>query len=185
MRRQHLSSMLSVVLLLLSANVKAQSASGSDRSRTEVLISKLSPPVYPRSAQVAHITGDVDLTLQIRRDGSVESVVPVSGPEMLKPAAIDSAQHSEFECVNCSEGVTSYTMRYRFKIAPRDPEKACEANGDAQPPPVETDLSRHLITVFAWEIWTCDPVTAKTFVRARSAKCLYLWRCGRRAVDLL
>src|SRR5712692_11252304 len=69
---------------------------------------KLSDPTYPRLAQQARITGDVDLMLTIQRDGSVESAVVVSGHPMLQQAALESAQRSQFECKGCGEAVTSY-----------------------------------------------------------------------------
>jgi hypothetical protein len=173
----------SLVLALLIEGAHSQSVSRTDAPQPEVTISKLSPPVYPRSAHVAHIVGDVDLSLRVRRDGVVDSVLPIGGHVLLQQAAVESARQSRFECVNCGDGAASYTIRYQFRIAPRDPEKACAAN-ETSPPPAELDLSRHQVTVFAWQIWTCDPVAATTYVRARSPKCLYLWRCGRRRVWL-
>jgi hypothetical protein len=41
-------------------------------------------------------------------------------------------------------------------------------------PPAEVDLLSHQVTVPAWVMGICDPAVR----RVRSAKCLYLWRCG-------
>ena len=182
MWRHRLTLTFSLVSLVLVENIQAQSASATATRHAGPALFKLSPPVYPRSAQIAHIEGDVDLTLRVRSDGSVECVVPVSGHPLLKQAAIDSAQRSRFECVDCDRAVISYALRYKFQISPRDPPKDCETRSDPQPPSPEVDLSRHQVTVFAWEIWTCDPTTSVTSVQVRSAKCLYLWRCGRHLV---
>jgi hypothetical protein len=173
-----LSLALPLLPLVLMGNVQAQSASAPDTLHAGVALSKLSPPVYPRSAQIARIEGDVDLTVRILIDGSVDSVMPLSGHVMLRQAAIDSAQHSRFQCIDCIEPVTTYALRYSFKISPRDPTKACDAAAEVPPPSPEVDVVRHEVTVFAWQIRTCDPVV--TLVRVRSAKCLYLWRCSRR-----
>lgn len=84
------------------------SAQTTDKSDTQndVVLSKLFPPVYPRLAQMARILGDVDVTVRIRRDGSVESVRVVSSHAMLRHAALESARQSQFECHGCGEEVT-------------------------------------------------------------------------------
>jgi TonB family protein len=157
--------------------------SGSNSPASEVSLSKLSPPVYPRLAQQAHISGDVELTVHVRSDGTVESVDFVRGPAMLKQASLDSAQKTQFECSGSSEKTTPFPLTYRFKIAPRDPPKNCEAEGETPPPPTDVDVQKHLVTVYAWELWTCDPVVQVRSVRIHSAKCLlfvevWLSSCG-------
>jgi len=161
----------------------AQSAQTPDAPQNGVLLTKLSDPTYPRLALQARITGDVDLMLAIRRDGSVESVVVVSGHPLLKQAALDSAERSQFECRGCGEDANPYALKYKFRIAPRDPPKDCGAQADESQPPVELDLAGHQVIVSAWEIWTCDPTAQVVKVRFRSAKCLYFWRCGARLKD--
>lgn len=160
--------------------VSAQSAQRPDAPQGGVVLTKLSEPTYPPLARQARITGDVDLMLTIRRDGSVESAVVASGHPILKQAALDSAQRSQFECVGCVEAVTSYALKYRFQLVSRDPSKACDMQNEKQPP-AEVDLSRHQVTVSSWATEICDP--AGRIFRVRSAKCLYLWRCGTRDED--
>lgn len=142
----------------------------------EVILTKLSTPIYPRPAQQARVAGDVGLHLRIRPDGGLESADVVSGPAMLRRAALDSARQSLFECRHCGT-ITNYLLTYRFAIAPRDPPKRCDVVDHPAPPSPDIDLSRRNITVLAWPTWTCDPIVAT--VRVRSAKCLYLWKCGR------
>ena len=185
MKQRCLSLMLIVVVVRLCATVEpasAQSAPSPDASQRGVLLTKLSEPTYPRLAQLARIAGDVDLILTIRRDGTVQSAVIVSGHPMLRQAALDSAKQTQFECEGCGEGVTSYELKYKFQITPRDPPKDYETPIEKQPP-TDVDLSRHQVTVSAWEIWTCDPVVVVHGFKARSARCLYLWRCGIRHED--
>jgi TonB family protein len=158
----------------------SQSAQTSEAPQTGVVLTKLSDPVYPPVANAAHITGDVDLKLIIGRDGRIESAVVVSGHPMLKQAALDSAQRSQFECRSCGEAVTAYTLKYKFQITSRGYPKDCYDPNEKQPS-AEVDLSRHQVTVSAWVRGICDP--AGRILKVRSAKCLYLWRCGRRDED--
>ncbi len=172
---------LIVAAVCLSAAVEhasAQSAQGSDALQSRVALTKLSEPTYPALARQARIMGDVDLILAIRRDGSVESAVVVGGPPMLKQAALDSAQRSRFECAGCVEAVTSYALKYKFQITSRGFPKDCYDPTEKQPP-AEVDLISHQVTVPAWVMGICDPAVR----RVRSAKCLYLWRCGTRDED--
>jgi TonB family protein len=172
---------LIVAAACLSAAVEhawAQSAHRSDVPQSAVALIKLYDPTYPPLARQARITGDVDLILTIRKDGSVESATVVSGHPMLKQAALDSAQRSQFECGGCGEAVASHAMKYKFQIIYREYPKDCDAPTEKQPP-AEVDLSRHQVTVSAWAIAFCgDP--ASRILKIRSAKCLYLWRCSTR-----
>jgi len=73
-------------------------------------------PKYPPLAQSARIAGEVELKLRIRKDGSINSVVLVSGHPMLTQAALDSARQSRFECPGCADEVTTYSLIYSFQI---------------------------------------------------------------------
>ena len=179
MKPRYRSLMLILAAVCLSAAVEhasAQSAQSSDAPQSGVALTKLSDPKYPPLARQARITGDVDLIITIRRDGSVESAAVVSGHPMLKQAALDSAQRSQFECGGCGEAVTSYALKYRFQITSRGYPKDC--NYTEKQPPAEVDLSHHQVTVSAWAMEICDP--ASRILKVRSAKCFYLWRCGTR-----
>ena len=175
------SLMLVVAAVSLSAAVVRASAQNREAPASGIVLTKLADPAYPPLARQARIIGDVDLMLAIRRDGIVESAVVVSGHPMLKQAALDSAQRSQFECRGCSEAVNSYALKYTFQITARDPPKDCNTYMEEKHLPAEVDVSRHQVTVSAWEMWTCDP--AVRIVKFRSAKCLYLWRCGARDED--
>jgi TonB family protein len=93
--------MEAVLLVCAGAESLAQVNPSSETPEQHVLLSKLSPPIYPPLARQARISGDVDLELRIRQDGSIESAQAVSGHPMLKEAALDSAKKSEFECRSC------------------------------------------------------------------------------------
>jgi TonB family protein len=50
------------------------------------------PPVYPAIAKAAHVTGSVVLHAIISKEGTVERLEAISGPDMLKQAAIDAVR---------------------------------------------------------------------------------------------
>jgi TonB family protein len=101
-------------LIVSSSPAKAQNTPGSNSEADEVVLTKLSSPIYPPLARQARIAGDVKIQLQIRRDGSVASAEVVSGHPILKPAALASAQNSAFECRRCTEELTAYSLTYTF-----------------------------------------------------------------------
>ena len=146
----------------------AQSAQSPDAPHSEVVLTKLAQPRYPPLARQARIQGDVEVTVGVRKDGSIESAVIASGHALLKEAALESAQNSQYECRGRREAVTSCSLLYTFQ----------PATGDANQPQVAAvTQSRNHITVVAeptaaiFDVWP---------VRVRSAECLYLWKCGLR-----
>jgi TonB family protein len=170
---------LAVVSCFSADECAAQAPDASGRTQGAVVLSKLSEPAYPPLARQARITGEVDLVLGIRLDGTIESAAVVSGHPMLRQAALESAQQSQFECSSCSGGATLYSLRYNFQLIPLDHTKDCTALTDEERyghAPPKLDPSQHEVTVFAKVAGTCDPAVE----RVRSLKCLYLWRCGVR-----
>ena len=159
-------------------NSLALPSANSDGAQSGVVLAKLSRPVYPPLARRTSVTGDVNLLMRIRRDGSVESAAIVSGHPLLQQAALESAQQSQFECQGCSEAVTPYSLVYTFQLFAPD----CHAttNGpsgnvrqDAKPRAQVSQTQNHVLVVDEGGI--CEGVfTHKVW----SAKCLYLWRCG-------
>ncbi len=150
----------------------------SPKAPEHAVLSKLFPPIYPPLARQARISGDVDLELRIRHDGSIESAQAVSGHPMLKEAALDSAKKSEFECNSCREEFTTYSLIYTFALTTG--EKCCEAikNSDGKEHGLLTGVSEsdNHVTIIAEPTCICDP--SAEVRKVRSARCLYLWRCG-------
>jgi hypothetical protein len=144
----------------------AQSSVTSDSSQNGVIITKLSEPIYPTIARVARVSGDVHLMLGIFRNGSIESAVVVDGPPILHKAALESAQKSQFECKGCGAAVTPYSLTYTFQLS---------ENGQLQSQVIQ---SQNHVTVIDQTVCLCDPSPDR--IKVRSAKCLYLWRCGSR-----
>ena len=144
-----------------------------------VVVAKLVQPIYPPLARAARVEGDVDLKLSIRRDGSLESATVVSGHPLLSAAALDSAQHTQFECRECSEPATDYRLVYTFQVETvSDCEPVASKPKTSEPgqsyPRVTNATNR--VTVTAQIVCISDPVVQTS--RVRSLKCLYLWRCS-------
>lgn len=54
-------------------------------------------PVYPLSAREANIQGDVVIDTQISPKGSVTSMKVISGPTMLRQAALDALRRWKYQ----------------------------------------------------------------------------------------
>jgi hypothetical protein len=125
-------------------------------------------------ARQAEITGDVELRVGIRQDGTVASVETIKGHPLLIQAALDSARNSQFECRKCSEPVNSYRLVYTFQLGP---PIFCSPPDPKYPQVIQ---SGNHVTLIVQPAGTCDP--AEEITNFRSAKCFYLWRCGHHAV---
>jgi hypothetical protein len=128
------------ILFFASYTGFAQTDAPVPAAAAGVLLVKLSPPVYPRLARQARIMGDVRIQLAIRRDG-IESSEVVSGHPLLKHAALESAQQSEFECRGCSDEVNSHSLNYTFGL--RD-DNGCR-------PVVDKRRVRSLKCLYLWK----------------------------------
>ena len=58
----------------------------------EGMLLRKTPPVYPKFAQDAHITGKVVLKATISKQGTLEGVQVLSGPKILAPSAVDAVK---------------------------------------------------------------------------------------------
>jgi len=167
------------VVLVGRTGASAQNTPTIAAPQGVVVITKLSDPMYPPITRTAHITGDVELLLEVRQDGSIESAVVVSGPPLLQKAALISAQRSQFECRGCSVVPTPYRLVYTFLLV----ESGCCAKEDSQtsdtgPPRTYPQIthSQNGVTIVDQAACICDP--AGQIGKVRSLKCLYLWRCA-------
>jgi TonB family protein len=174
---------LAILIVLTCAMVKsaAQSGGGAGTVQGEALLTKLSDPLYPRLARQARISGDVQLTLEVKADGSVQSAIVVSGHPILKQAALQSVEQSQFECRRCPETGTSLQLLYTFQLV--EMQSCCRRTED-DPKNIPQDESiprviqtRNHVTVVDQPTCICDPA-ADIRGKVRSLKCLYLWRCG-------
>lgn len=110
------------LFVLMAVNcVKGQSDDNSASSEIGVALVKLYTPIYPEIARDARVTGDVNIQVEVRSDGSLSSVQVISGPPMngsslLKNAALESAQKSTFECHGCGQEAKTLSLTYTFNL---------------------------------------------------------------------
>jgi hypothetical protein len=149
--------MWTVVILLVAAG----RAEPQTLESGQVVPVDLVSPVYPPIAVSARVSGDVTVLVRVLPDGSITSAEAVSGPPLLTEVSLGAARASRFECQVC-EGEHSHTIIYSFQFdVPRAAPRAGQAGSHV---PVSAE----------------SPVVIPHFssFSARSAKCLYLWRCG-------
>jgi TonB family protein len=156
-----------------------------------VVLTKLLAPAYPPIARQARIEGDVHLKISVHSDGSVESVTPIDGPPLLVQAAVDSARQSHFECRGCGESNANVSFTYSFQLSGgSNPDPCCcshdPSSKNYKPPTSQVSQSEDHITVIGPPGCVCpDACTvawAEKHSKFRSAKCLYLWKCGHRTI---
>ncbi len=177
-----------------SQSALSQASRGDGTVDTGVVLTKLSPPVYPALARQTRIVGDVKVRVSIRNDGGLESAEVVDGHPILKQAALDSAKDSTFECRDC-KGVESYFLTYTFAIDDSNaskPDPCCCSHPSSEmkhfDPRIEQLLGHVSITVIAEPVCicpdACDVKWAEQHAKFRAAKCLYLWKCGFRPIAI-
>ena len=67
-------------------------------------------PAYPPAAISGHVTGIVTVRAFIAKDGTVKSATAVSGPELLKGAAVDAVKAWKYRpFMQCGQPVEAET----------------------------------------------------------------------------
>lgn len=180
----HSTRIFAAILVFSIAVAKSASqTANTNETQNNVVLSKLFRPVYPPLALLTRLTGDVELALEVRMDGSLESVNAISGHPILQDAALDSARRSLFECRDCRGGSQSLHLIYSFQLGlpPKcssETSKASNADEKQEDQP-RVIHSQNRITVIDQGTGTCGDMTfAPHKKKARKLKCLYLWRCG-------
>jgi len=167
---------LAVCLLLIEALAAtgAQDLPSDNAPQMEPGITKLPPPTYPAMARAAHVWGPVELNITIHQDGTVDSAEVVSGPPMLRAAAVESAKRTQFECAGSPSPSRTFRVVFNYELTAT---YYCGEPDRSQP---RISQSAGTVTVAGEAAGTCDPEGTVGKVRARSAKCLYLWKCSWR-----
>jgi TonB family protein len=166
-----------ITFFVLASSCAAQNPTGE---QGEVLISKFFDPVYPTLARQTGITGDVELSLGIRNDGSIESMAVVHGHPVLQTAALESAKRSEFDCRGCGSATVSYHLVYSFRLVGQGccADTAVTSNKELSESVPRVVRSGNHVTVVDRATCICDPAISTQ--KVRSWKCVYLWRCAVR-----
>ncbi len=172
--------------------VSAQVVREREGSVPHLVLKKLSPPVYPPLARQARIAGDVSLKVVVHPDGTMESVTATSGHPLLMKAALDSAEQSQFECLECGTVDVSRTVTYSFQESQEtNPDPCCCTQKPAtskndKPAAGHVSQSEDHITIKSPPVCICPDACSVAWAEAhskfRSPKCLYLWKCGTRLI---
>ena len=180
MSRYFTKSLATAIILSAGSAVFAAQNAGNDSTQENVALTNLFHPVYPPLAKQTRIAGDVELTVEVKADGSFASAIVVSGHPLLKLAALDSASRSQFACRSCDEGLHSLNLSYSFRLGPTiycTVASGATKSDDKQESYPRVIQTENHITIVDQPVGTCDTAFTTTKKR-RSAKCLYLWRCG-------
>ena len=107
----------------LESRVEKQSQSEAivpmvDGSEVQQLVVHRVDPVYPEEAKRANLQGIVVISTVIGRDGSVEKVTPVSGPDVLTTAAVNAVRWWRFQpyVVNGKAVEIETTLAVEFRL---------------------------------------------------------------------
>ena len=124
---------------------------------------------YPDLARLAHIAGSVEVEFTLSTENAV-TIQKSTGHPVLVAAAEEVIKSSRFRCSDC-ETQRAFAVIFNFTIA----EHPCQRTMAPATVTLET-IDR--VSVIAEPVCTeeIDPVIRSR--RARSARCLYLWRCG-------
>ena len=131
-RRLYLGFILLVVLNCISCKqtpkpANSEKTSSNPENANRVLhpsergtILKKVQPQYPAVAKSAGVQGQVVLHAIIAKDGTIESLEAVSGPEMLKGAAIDAVKQWVYQpyLLNGMPQRVDTTITVNFQLTP-------------------------------------------------------------------
>ena len=120
-------------------------------------------PSYHPIAVSARVTGAVTVVVRVRPDGGIAGAEVSRGLPLLSEVGLSAAEGSRFACPSCS-GDQLYTITYVFGF-------------DTALRPTEIEASGATVYVVAQSPEISHGPVARP---VRAAKCLYLWRCGRR-----
>jgi len=93
---------------------------------------------------------------------------------MLRQAAEDSAKASLFEVIQQDSKADSVLI-YRFEL------HVMECHEERNPSYPRVKYEGNVVDVEGQAVPLCQAVAVKERIRFRSAKCLFLWKCGSEA----
>jgi TonB family protein len=172
---------LAVTACSLTAMGQQQPFPGESRRAPVIVDVKPSP--YPQLAFAAHVSGVVELDLAVRHDGTLQSADVISGPAMLRQAALGAVQQARFECHGCGEAPTQTHVAVQYTLGEVRPCPATEESSTAfieKESYLQVTHSDDAISITDRPIGTCDYAATISKSSARSVKCLFLWHCGWR-----
>jgi TonB family protein len=118
-----LCALLCVAAPIWAEEQKAKAPEGNVNIVTEakkkgLKIVKMVHPVYPPEAKAKGVEGAVKIDVVIDKEGSVTKAEAISGPEVLKAAALEAVRQWKYEPL----GVEAHaTIHINFKLGPKPP----------------------------------------------------------------
>ena len=89
----------------------------SCRSTQEIRAIQATAPTYPRIAQLAHITGDIVVAVEITRDGKVSDAQVVSGMALREIRQVSLEAAKEWVFNSSSKDPRRYQITFSFTVA--------------------------------------------------------------------
>jgi hypothetical protein len=105
----------------------------------------------------------------VRPAGSLAAIASISGPPLLRDAAVSAAKQARFECRGCAGDVVRCSLYVTYRLWPHDQREVRHR------PPLVVSPTQGWMTVDG-HIQPMHIHFATMSVRAPT--CLYLWRCG-------
>lgn len=131
------------------------------------------PPVYSALARMTYRDAHVTIEVRIRSDGAVE-IQKSQGPTGLLEAALDSLKTSKIVCENCNGKMGIFSIVYEFRVIEHPGSDPCS---EADPNAIVASIvaGNHVSVTGKPPCITVDWIPMR---KARSIRCLYLWRCA-------
>jgi TonB family protein len=156
--------------LVLPARAAAQASAAPVVGQPVIVPLEWPRPVYPQIAQSARVSGDVEVAIDVHRDGTVAAAHVVSGPPLLHQAVEDAARRARFECRGCREAINPYTLYATFRLS-KDEAPVPVA-------PIVVSPTQGWVTVISDQGAPFTIADEWVVESKRSARCLWIWRCG-------
>jgi hypothetical protein len=168
-------------LIALPSSASSQSSIPEGATTPPVVIADLSQLSYPPLARAAHVWGDVVVLVNLRRDGFVDSATVLSGPQMLRQVALESALKTRLKCDECTGLPVTSQIVYKFELGEAIYcSQSVESSKDGKPerPYPQLTYTSNVVNVYDRPFGTCDYAADVETTRTRSIRCLFLWKCG-------
>ena len=88
--------------------LNAQSPASIGSYEPQIAMVHSSPISYPPMALAARVSGEVNVEVEVRGDGTVNDTTVLSGPQMLRAVVIESVQKSTFSCGACTPEIIKF-----------------------------------------------------------------------------
>lgn len=166
---------LAVCMTALVVDASAQNAAGGP----SVVLTQIEV-YYPIIAMQARVSGQLDVRVGVRPDGSVADVTvfpqaDARWKELFYVTVVNATARATFACRGCTQPSTSHMLTFVFVL------DGIDSAGNLLPASwKQTSDARSEVTVFG-RVPVIGPGPASTPFHTRAARCLWLWHCSEHA----